>query len=253
MKLHVYKNKEELSYELALWIANLISSTLKKQDFFSLVLSGGNTPKSLYIKLAEDEFKKIINWKKVYIFWGDERYVPFDDSRNNAKMAFETLLNKIDIPRKNINEIKTDITPQKSAEQYENTIKTYFEETKNYFDLVLLGIGDDGHTLSIFPNSPLINEEEKWVCAAFNDEQKMYRITLMPALINNSKNIAFMVEGTNKAEVLNRIIYGNVEPLKFPSQLISAIDGELHWFLDEEAASRLSKDKEENDFLGHVL
>ena len=127
MKLHVYKNKEELSYELALWIANLISSTLKKQDFFSLVLSGGNTPKSLYIKLAKDEFKKIINWKKVHIFWGDERYVPFDDSRNNAKMAFETLLNKIDIPRKNINEIKTDITPQKSAEQYENTIKTYFE------------------------------------------------------------------------------------------------------------------------------
>lgn len=253
MKLHIFKNKELLSEELAQWICNYISETLEKQNFFSLVLSGGNTPKSLYKKLASDKFKNKINWSKVHIFWGDERYVPFDDSRNNAKMAFDILINKVDIPKENVNIIRTDIIPEESAKEYVDTIKKYFKHTQNNFDLVLLGIGDDGHTLSIFPGSSLINEEENWVNKVYNEEQKMYRITMMPQLVNNAKQIAFMVEGENKADILNRIIYGNLEPVKLPSQLIDPSDGELHWFLDDEAASKLKRDKEEANSFGHIL
>lgn len=254
MKIHVFKNKDLLSRQLALWICNNISKTLEKQDFFSIVLSGGNTPKSLYKYLASDEFKNKIDWNKVHIFWGDERYVPFDDSRNNAKMAFDILINKIDIPKKNVNIIHTDISPEESAEQYETTIKSYFEKTQNHFDLVLLGIGDDGHTLSLFPGSPLImNEDKNWINKVYYAKQEMYRITMMPDLVNNAKQIVFMVEGENKAVVLNKIIYGNLEPVKLPSQLIDSVDGELHWFLDEEAASKLKNDKAQENSFGHIL
>ncbi len=253
MKLHVFKNKDILNHELALWIAEYISKTLETQDYFSLVLSGGNTPKTLYANLASDVFKNKIDWNKIHIFWGDERYVPFDDSRNNAKMAFDILINNIKIPKENINIIPTDISPEDSAEQYEETIKEYFKRTQNHFDLVLLGIGDDGHTLSLFPNSPLINEEEKWVNKVYNEDQEMYRITMMPTLVNNAKQIVFMVEGESKAMVLNKIIFGNLEPLKLPSQLISPVDGELHWFLDEDAASKIKRENADEKFFGHVL
>ena len=253
MKLHVYKNKDLLSHELALWISEFIYKTLEKQDYFSFVLSGGNTPKTLYTILASGDFKNKINWEKVHFFWGDERYVPFTDSRSNAKMAFDILLNNIKIPKENINIIPTDISPEDSAEQYEEAIKNYFKRTQNYFDLVLLGIGDDGHTLSLFPNSPLINEEKKWVNKVYNDVQEMFRITMMPTLVNNAKQIVFMVEGENKAVVLNKIIFGNLEPLKLPAQLISPVDGELHWFVDEDAASKIKKENTDAKFFGHVL
>jgi 6-phosphogluconolactonase len=240
MELHIYKNKEELADELALWICDTIQSTLQDQEFFTLVLSGGETPQLLYKKLATPAFKEKINWKRVYIFWGDERAVPFNDERNNAKMTFDLLIDHIDIPAAQVHVMRTDIEPVFAAIEYEKILHTYFDNTIKSFDLVLLGIGNDGHTLSIFPGSPLLEgQEQNWVNAVYNGEQQMYRITLTPVIVNRASHVAFMVQGSNKAKILKEVI--EEEPIPaFPAQLIKPKNGELHWFLDKESAKNLS-------------
>jgi len=240
MKLHIFKNKEEMSDHLAQWICDVITESLKTQEFFSLVLSGGETPKLLFRKLASTKFKEQINWKRIHIFWADERVVPFTDDRNNAKIAHDLLISHVDIPSEQVHIMRTDIEPNFSVDQYRKLLHTYFDHTPQSFDLVLLGMGDDGHTLSLFPDSPLIEEHIHWVNAVFVKKQEMYRITLMPLLVNKASKIAFMVDGANKATVLQEVLEGEYMPTKLPSQMIKAPDGELHWFLDEAAAKNLN-------------
>ena len=243
MKLHIYKNKEKLSEELAAWMCDLINFTLQNQEFFTLVLSGGETPKILFKKLASAEFKEKINWKRVHIFWGDERAVPFSDERNNAKMAFDLLIDHINIPAVQVHVMRTDIEPLFAATEYEKILHIYFDNTVKSFDLVLLGMGDDGHTLSLFPGSAIIEENKNWVNAVYNEAQQMYRITLMPVIVNRASNVVFMVDGTKKTTILKQVIEGKYIPSKLPAQIIKPVNGELHWFLDETAAEELSKPK----------
>ncbi len=239
MKLHIYDNKEIMSEALAQWICDLISTILNNQEFFSLVLSGGETPKLLYQKLASDKYKKQINWKRIHVFWGDERAVPFTDDRNNAKMAYDILLDHINIPSGQVHIMRTDIEPNFAAEEYRKLLQTYFKSTPVSFDLVLLGMGDDGHTLSLFPGSSIIKDQIHWVNSVYNEKQEMYRITLMPLIVNKASNIAFMVDGSPKAKVLKQVLEGDYLPEKFPAQIIKPANGKLHWFLDKEAAEEL--------------
>ena len=242
MKFHIYKNKKELSNELALWICDLINSTLKNQEFVTLAISGGETPKNLFKQLASEDFKEKINWKKIQIFWGDERVVPFEDERNNAKMAYDILIDHIHIPATQVHVMRTDIEPVFAAKEYEKILHTHFDNTVKSFDLVLLGMGDDGHTLSIFPGSPLLEaDEQNWVNAVYNEDQQMYRITLTPVIVNRASHIAFMIAGSNKAEILKQVIEGKYMPSTLPAQLIKPENGELHWFLDKETANKLTK------------
>ena len=243
MKLHIFKNKEILSEELAQWIADVISTSLKDQEFFSLVLSGGETPKLLFKKLASEEFKDKINWKRVNIFWGDERVVPFTDERNNAGTAYQLLIYKLDIPASQVHIIRTDIEPNFAVDEYRKLLHSHFDHTFQSFDLVLLGMGDDGHTLSLFPDSPIIEEHTNWVNSVFSKKQSMYRITLMPLLVNRAAKIAFMVDGEKKANVLKEVLEGEYNPMKLPAQTIKPQNGELHWFIDEAAAGELSDKK----------
>ncbi len=241
MKFHIYKNKESLSVALAAWISDLMESTLKSQEFFSLALSGGETPGILYRELASEKYKEKINWKRTQIFWGDERVVPFNDERNNANMAYELLIDHIDIPASQVHAIRTDIEPLFAANEYEKMLHTFFDNTSRTFDLVLLGMGDDGHTLSIFPGSDIIVNHKNWVNEVYKVDQQMYRITLMPLLVNRASNIAFIVDGNKKASVLKKVIEGAYNPLELPAQIIKPVNGELYWFLDEEAAKELKK------------
>jgi 6-phosphogluconolactonase len=241
MKFHIYKNKESLSVALAAWISDLIGFTLKGQEFFSLALSGGETPKILYKELASEKYKEKINWKRTQIFWGDERVVPFNDERNNAKMAYELLIDHIDIPASQVHAIRTDIEPLFAANEYEKMLHPFFDNTSGTFDLVLLGMGDDGHTLSLFPGSDIIVNHKNWVNEVYKVDQQMYRITLMPLLVNRASNIAFIVDGNKKASVLKRVIEGPYNPLELPAQIIKPVNGELQWFLDEDAAKELKK------------
>ena len=177
------------------------------------------------------------------LFWGDERAVPFTDDRNNAKMAFEILINNIDIPALQVHVMRTDIEPVFAAKEYDRLLHNYFDNTTKSFDLVLLGMGDDGHTLSLFPNFPIIEEKDNsdWVKAIYNEKLQMYRITLMPSVVNLAANIVFMVEGSKKSAVLKEVIEGKYIPTKLPSQIIKPVKGELYWFLDESAAKNLNK------------
>ncbi|MEO6636883.1 MAG: 6-phosphogluconolactonase [Ginsengibacter sp.] len=241
MNLEIFKSKEELAEGLASWLCDYVQATLQKQEYFTLVLSGGETPKMLFKKLASEKFIEKINWKRLHVFWGDERAVPFTDERNNAKMAFDYLLNAVNIPPAQVHKMRVDIEPLFAAKEYEKILHTYFNNTKQSFDLVLLGTGDDGHTLSVFPNSPLIDKHDKWVESVYNEKQKMYRITLTPDIVNKASHIAFMVSGANKSKVLHHIIQGAYEPNTLPAQLIKPANGELYWFLDEEAAKELKE------------
>lgn len=240
MELHIAKDNNALSLEVAGWITGYISTALQKQARFTLVLSGGSTPHKLNTLLAASPYKEKIDWTKLHIFWGDERYVPFTDDRNNAKMAFDTLLNSVPVPPAQIHIMRTDIAPELAAAEYELLLKTYFpaEAGSKSFDLVLLGMGDDGHTLSLFPGTHVMHIEDRWTTSLFLTQQDMYRITLTAPIVNRAACVAFLVSGPGKAIALQQVIEGDYKPDLYPSQVIQP-NGELHWFTDEAAAANL--------------
>ncbi|MEP7317919.1 MAG: 6-phosphogluconolactonase [Panacibacter sp.] len=246
MQLHIFPNIGQLSISVADWMVEYINETLQKQDRFTLVLSGGSTPKKLNAVLASDAYKNKIDWSKVHIFFGDERFVPLSDERSNAKLAYDTLLNHVPVVAKNIHIMQTEnISPEDSAKNYEAVLKQYFQHpTYNIqhttFDLVLLGMGDDGHTLSLFPGkTAVIHETEKLCTSLWLETQDMYRITLTHPIVNNAAKIAFLVNGSGKAKVLPEVLKGNYNPDLYPSQIIKPVNGDLHWFVDEAAAAGL--------------
>lgn len=239
MKLHIFDNKEILSDKLAEWICELIAATLKNQQFFTLALSGGETPKLLYQKLVSEKYKTRIDWQRIHVFWGDERVVPFTDERNNAKMAFEFLLDYVNIPASQIHIMRTDIEPNFAVAEYRKKLHTCFDSTSHSFDLVLLGMGTDGHTLSLYPGSLVIEDHYRWVNSVYHEHQELYRITLMPLLVNKASHVVFMVEGEKKAAVLEKVLEGEYKPTQLPAQIISPENGELHWFIDKAAAKNL--------------
>lgn len=241
MELHIASDAKQLSEDLASWIGSCIQKVLEKQDRFTFVLSGGSTPKQLYALLAASPYKEIIPWEKIHFFWGDERAVPFEDDRNNAKMCYEELLNKVSVLEENIHVMRTDISPDASVIEYEKILKDYFKNSETTFDLVLLGMGDDGHTLSLFPGTEVIHETESWVKTFFLAAQDMYRITLTAPVVNHAKNVVFMAVGKGKAETLKSVLEGETNLDQFPSQIIKPLKGELHWFVDEAAAALLKK------------
>ena len=239
MNKNIYDTTNSLCEGMATWLAEIIGAKLMQQEFFTLALSGGSTPKQLYQKLASEAFREKINWQRLHIFWGDERAVPFTDDRNNAKMAFDNLLNIVNVPRSQIHEMRTDIEPIFAATEYQEILETYFENTGNSFDLVLLGLGDDGHTLSLFPKEEITEEQHTWVSAVYNKEQKMYRITLLPSIVNRSSHIAFMVTGKNKSDILKKVLDDPYDPYILPAQIINPANGDLEWFLDKDAAEKI--------------
>jgi 6-phosphogluconolactonase len=239
MELHVYKNADELSQAVASWMAGSIADTLKKQDRFTIALSGGSTPRLLHKILAAPPYKDQIEWSKLHVFWGDERDVPFEDDRNNAKMAYDTLLNFVPVPAAQIHIMRTDIGPVESAAEYEKILQAYFDKSPGSFDLVLLGMGDDGHTLSLFPGTAAVHEEKAWTIAYFLKAQDMYRITLTKTIVNRAARVAFLTTGTGKAHALKEVLKGAYNPDLYPSQEIKPVPGELHWFVDEAAAAEL--------------
>src|SRR5450755_1803371 len=223
MNKEVFKDLNQLSKALAEWITSLIEETLTRKERFSFVLSGGNTPKKLNSLLASSPYRERINWKKIHVFWGDERAVPFEDERNNARMAFDTLLNKVDIPKNQIHIMDTSLAPNEAAEQYQELLFEFFGTDvlpTRTFDLVLLGMGDDGHTLSLFPGTTVIHEEKLWTASFFLTAQDMHRITLTKNIVNHADHIVFMISGKDKAHALHEVLEGKRNPDLYPSQVI---------------------------------
>lgn len=239
MELHIAKDPAQLSENLAAWISNYILEVLQSQPRFSFVLSGGSTPKALYHLLAKAPYSEMIPWEKLDFFWGDERAVPFEDTRNNALMAYNTLLDLVPVKPEQVHIMRTDIGAEESAAAYEKLLEHYFRGSEKTFDLVLLGMGDDGHTLSLFPGTAVVHEKDAWVKAFFLPAQDMYRITLTAPVVNKAACIVFMATGNAKAFTLKNVIEGEYNPDLYPSQQIRPEGGELHWFVDEAAAAAM--------------
>lgn len=240
MEIEVFNDAEELAHAAAVRFQTLAQSSVAHQGRFSVALAGGNTPRRVYELLATDEFKQQINWPSVHMFFGDERPVPHDHPASNYRMAFETLLSKVSIPVTNVHPMNGAGDPHANARDYESELRSFFGGVSwPRFDLVLLGMGDDGHTASLFPDSPALNEMHAWVVANWVEKLGEFRVTLTAPAINAAANVIFLVAGEKKAESLYEILRGPSQQAHLPSQLISPKEGSLSWMVDAAAATRL--------------
>jgi 6-phosphogluconolactonase len=207
---------------------------------FCAALAGGSTPKRLYELLAKPEWAGRVKWSALEIFWGDERYVPADDPLSNYRMTNEALLKHVPVPSAQVHRVPTEIAPAtKVAEAYEQTITRVFGSASiPHFDFVLLGLGTNGHTASLFPHSPMLHDQ-RLVVADYVNEVNMWRITMTARLINAARLIAFLVTGPDKSDVLHDVLYGPRDPERLPAQLITPEQGRLVWLVDKAAAARL--------------
>jgi 6-phosphogluconolactonase len=195
----------------------------------------------LYKILAADFIDKI-DWKKVHVFWGDERMVSFSHEKNNARIAINAFINEVGIPDEQVHIIPTEkSSPTESAEQYEKVLKEYFKDQDTTFDLFLLGMSEDGSILSLQPGNSEITERGSWVIPLFNTDEQLWRITLTTPVVNSSAVIAFLITGKRKEDVVQQVLNGKYDPERYPAQLIQPINKPLLWFLDESSAAKIIK------------
>ena len=218
----------------------MLAAKSTAQHPFSVALSGGNTPRRVYELLATEEFKNRINWEFVHIFFGDERTVPPGDPASNYGMVVATLISRLPIPSSNVHPISGVGDPHENAGSYQKELKSYFAGSAwPRFDLVLLGMGEDGHTASLFPGTAGIAEKTAWVMANWVEQLNEFRITLTAPAINAAAQIVFLVTGANKASRLAAVLNGPLQPELLPAQLIEPVKGELTWMIDQAAAARI--------------
>lgn len=237
-KVEVFPNAEALNREAAQQIAHRTREAVQCRGRCSVVLAGGSTPRALYSILAT-EYREQVPWSACHFFWGDERCVPPDHPESNYRMAMEAMLARVPVPAENIHRIRAeDPDAQRAAKQYGDEIRAYFGDGKvPVFDIVLLGLGPDGHTASLFPGTAALQEREKLVVANWVGKFAAFRITMTAPLLKLAACAMFLVQGTGKAEVLRSALHGAYEPEKLPAQLIRPVNGDLLWLVDEAAAS----------------
>lgn len=238
--IQIFSNSEDLSQAATQIFVKTALEAIDEKGSFYVALTGGNTPVKLYHLLGSPEYRDIIPWEKVYIFWGDERWVDLEDERSNAKLAFDSFLDQLPIPKDQIFPMwDKDSNPEDFAHHYEQLLQRSLG-IMGIFDLILLGMGEDGHTASLFPDSPSLHEQAKWVDAYYLESQEMYRITLTFPTINRAKKLLIMVQGEKKAKTVYEVLEGQRNPDKYPAQLIQPLKGDVLWLVDQEAASKLS-------------
>lgn len=245
-EIRILTNAGEIAQAAAVEFVSQALESVEKKGFFTFVLSGGSTPRGLYLLLSSKS-KSVscprVPWNKMHFFWGDERHVPPDHTDSNYRMAYETLLSKVAVLPNNVHRIKAE-NPNagKAAEDYERELREFFMlEPKQLpcFDMVLLGMGADGHTASLFPGTWVIYEEQLLVAAPWIERLNTHRITLTPPAINNANLIIFLVSGKEKARALRGVLQGDYQPELFPAQIIRPIKGRLLWLVDQSAACLL--------------
>lgn len=241
-EIHTYPNLSALSRAAAEYICEIAQRAVNERGIFTLVLSGGTTPRLLYEELTKEPFASRVDWQHTHLFWGDERCVPPDNPDSNFSLAYETLISKVDAPPANIHRISTETgSAQAAAEGYETTLRQFFppvsaSEEQVYFpsfDLVLLGLGLDGHTASLFPGEATQEERDRWVVAVEGTSASppVPRITLTFPVINEAKCVLFLASGSKKREVFQQVV-NNPEASSYPAARVKP-SGRLVWFIDE--------------------
>jgi len=243
MTLKIFDNLDELSQKAAELFAATAEEAVACHGRFSALVSGGETPRHTYELLGQEPFRQRIPWNRVHLFWGDERCVPATDSRSNALMVRQALLDQIPLPEQQTHPISCDPTPQAGASAYETLLRSHFTDGTACFDLVMLGLGDDGHTASLFPGSGALDERCRWVIAAQKPEEDIMRVTLTAPALNQARLTLFLVAGSGKASVLHKVLEGPHTPGMLPAQLIKPVNGNLLWYIEKSAARLLTPDK----------
>jgi len=244
MRIKVLEDQASFVNYAASRIAQMAIATLEVNPTFSLVLTGGSTPVPIYERLAHPNFANAIDWQRVRIFFGDERCVPPDHLDSNFGMAHKTLLQHVPIPEEQIHRLKGEMNPQSAALEYETTVRTFLDQHPPGFDLMLLGMGDDGHAASLFPGTDAINEKERWVIAHHVDKLDAWRLTMTPPLLNRSENVMFIVTGSSKSAALRQVLEGDFQPMLYPAQIIRPDNRMLTWVVDSAAAEELTIETE---------
>lgn len=241
----VVADTNQMSRQAAELFVKFAKQAIAERGVFSVALSGGSTPKKLYELLANESelYRSQIEWQKVHFFFGDERHVPPDHADSNYKMANQAMFARVsELPLENVHRVLSENEAADAATLYEQKLREFFpSETVEFprFDLVLLGLGADGHTASLFPESEALAEQTRFFIENFVQKFSAYRLTLTFPMINNARNVLFLIGGGEKALVVREILKPESNKVSYPAQLVNPLDGQLLWLLDKAAASEL--------------
>lgn len=237
--IEVFPDQESLSRATAELFAAEAGRAEAAHGRFAVLLAGGETPRRTYELLAEEPLRHRVPWGRVHIFWGDERCVPPEDPRSNVRMARRALLDRVPVPAGQIHPIAGDLPPRQAAAAYEAALRAFFGPELPRFDLVLLGLGADGHTASLFPCSLALDERERWTAVTQRANEEIKRITVTAPLLNRAALVVFLVTGAEKAAVLQEVLESSPEPHRHPAQLVKPVHGAVRWLVDRAAARLL--------------
>lgn len=240
MKVNVFNTTEKIIEALAKLIIEIGKKAILDKNQFTFVLSGGNSPKKLFQLLASADYRNQLDYSKVFFFFGDERYVPHNHQDSNYLMAKEAMLDALSIPEHRVFKVDTSLDPATAAQDYERHICEFFND-EPVFDFILLGLGDDAHTASIFPNTSLIWIDEEMVKEVYLEDKQVHRISFTAPLINKANHVAFLTFGANKADAIKAVFEQEKHYNKYPAQLINPESGNLYWFVDDAAVSKLDQ------------
>jgi 6-phosphogluconolactonase len=241
--IRVCKDAAALASQTAAEFSRLASACVAEQGRCTVALAGGNTPRAAYALLAGESYRNQLPWNKIHVFWGDERHVLPDHADSNYRMAHDAMLSKVGIPASNIHRVVAEKEAQQAADAYEATLGAFFGLAAGElprFDLILLGMGPDGHTASLFPGTAAVHESTRLVVAPWVEQFKTFRITMTPPVLCNAAHVVFAVGGADKAEVLRQVLHGDYQPERYPSQVVKPTHGNVLWLMDEAAARLLS-------------
>lgn len=242
--LKVCHDLQALSHAAAELFAAEARQAVQACGRFSVALAGGNTPRRTYELLSQEPLRGLVPWQHTHIFWGDERCVPVDDPRNNARMARQMLLDHVPVPPEQVHPMACDGCPQEAAIKYEALLHRFFATGRSCFDLILLGLGENGHTASLFPGTAVLEEHRRWVGHVYVAEEGLHRLTLTAAAINQAAQVVFLVSGQGKGPILQKVLEEVRNPPSIPARLIKPAGGRLLWLVSRDAARQLQSKKE---------
>jgi 6-phosphogluconolactonase len=239
----ICRDAGELARRAAEQFVALAGAAIARAGRFAVALSGGSTPRALYELLGSAEYRDRVDWSRVHLFWGDERCVPPDHPDSNFRMVQETLLAQLQIPPENIHRMMGEKEPAEAAAAYERELRQFFALAPGQrprFELILLGLGEDGHTASLFPGTAALDETDRWVAAVYVGKLQSYRLTLTLPVINAAAQISFLVAGQEKSAIVRKLFGTDSDCSKFPAGMVRPVSGHVTWFITQDAAAGLS-------------
>lgn len=237
--VEIWPDSRSLTTRAAELFAETARQSIAWRDQFTVALSGGSTPRALYELLAGEVYAPRIPWEQMQVFWSDERCVPPTSDESNYRMAYEAMLSRVPVPEEQVHRMRGEDETWQAALDYEKMLQEKLEHPPQ-LDLILLGMGEDGHTASLFPGSTALDDTEHLIVAPFVEKLKAHRLTMTFRTINAARSVTFLVAGEAKAETLHAVLEGERDPHRYPSQLVEPEQGELVWLVDEAAAKCLT-------------